>query len=215
MTKQKPTEEQVLCFKRELFDRVGAFNGLTTEVDRYLPAITNPQNIFYQDRSAAEQDFTSKQLIPYVIIVKGNQILQYKRGKSGGEQRLHSLHSIGVGGHISNDDGNGESIGYDDAMYREIREEVGYEVPVSPAIAIINTDAVEVGKVHLGVVHVIQLDEESSGAEGFEDCLNDPHFVTIEQLKNGREFYEPWSQICIDHIEKILANAEAQAKCEN
>ena len=96
-----PAEERVLCFKRELFEELGVFQGLSLEVEKYLPVLTSTAKLVYLNRSEAEQDKHFKQLIPYVLLICGDRILRYRRGKGGQETRLHGLFSVGVGGHIS------------------------------------------------------------------------------------------------------------------
>ena len=62
------TEERVLCFPRRLLEEVGAFQGLSLEVEKYLPVVTAPAQLRYLNRSEAEQDKRFKQLIPYVLL---------------------------------------------------------------------------------------------------------------------------------------------------
>src|SRR5438552_14466403 len=97
-------EERVLCFERKLFEELGVFQGLSLDVEKYLPIVTAPSNLEYLNRSAAEQDRRYKQLIPYVLILCNGKILRYRRGKGGQETRLHGLYSVGIGGHISEED---------------------------------------------------------------------------------------------------------------
>src|SRR5580658_8237278 len=160
------TEERVLCFQRNLFEKLGVFQGLTLEVEKYLPVLTARSNVLYMNRSEAEQDRRYKQLIPYALIVCGDKILRYRRGKGGQETRLHGLYSVGVGGHISEEDHGlfehaRASIGYHEAMRRELIEEVDIEVTREAAVAVINDDSTEVGFVHLGIVHIVQVASEA------------------------------------------------------
>jgi len=69
-------EERVLCFPRKLLDELGVFQGLSLEIERYLPALTSPGHILYLNRSEAEQDRRYKQLIPYVLVLCGGRILR-------------------------------------------------------------------------------------------------------------------------------------------
>src|SRR5688572_6624833 len=101
-----PTEERVLCFKRQLFEELGVFQGLSLDVEKYLPVVTAPSQITYLNRSEAELDKRYKQLIPYVLILCGDRILRYRRGKGGQETRLHGLFSVGIGGPIADGDDN-------------------------------------------------------------------------------------------------------------
>src|SRR5436309_12861160 len=120
------TEERVLCFKRKLFEDLGVFQGLSLELERYLPVVTSTSHLVYLNRSEAEHDKRYKQLIPYVLLICKDRILRYLRGKGGQETRLHGLYSVGVGGHISEEDHGLFSTGpgYHDGMRRELMEEV-------------------------------------------------------------------------------------------
>src|SRR5260370_20661980 len=97
-------EERVLCVKRKLLEELGIFQGLSLEVEKYLPVLTSLSNLVYLNRSEAEQDRRYKQLIPYVLLICNDRVLRYRRGRGGEETRLHGLYSVGVGGHISEED---------------------------------------------------------------------------------------------------------------
>src|SRR5208337_4189957 len=108
---------------------LGVFQGLSLEVGKYLPVVTSAQHLVYLNRSAAEQNKRYKQLIPYVLLMCQGRILRYRRGKAGGETRLHGLYSVGIGGHISEED-NGlfsNDRGYQEGMRRELMEEVAID----------------------------------------------------------------------------------------
>src|ERR1041385_6547945 len=158
-----PAEERVLCFERTLFEQLGVFQGINLDVDKYLPALTSTSRLVYLNRSEAEQDKRYKQLIPYVLVICNDKILRYRRGKGGQETRLHGLYSVGVGGHISEEDHGLFSTGpgYQEGMRRELMEEVAVEEAKESAVAVINDDSTEVGYVHFGVVHVVQVANET------------------------------------------------------
>src|SRR2546423_1722543 len=111
-------EERVLCFKRTLLEELGVFQGLSLEVEKYLSVITSSSQLLYQNRSEAEHDRRYKQLIPYVILICHDRMLRYQRGRGGGEKRLHGLYSIGIGGHISEEDNLlfSRNVGYQEGM---------------------------------------------------------------------------------------------------
>ena len=153
--------EQVLVIPRPLLDDLGSFQGLQFEVDRYLPAFLKPENNFFMSRDEAEDDPTHKQIIPYAIFHHGGKFLHYVRGKKSGEQRLASKGSIGIGGHINTTDKSPEPLGretYLRGVEREVKEELKiggtYEQRI---VALLNLDDNEVGRVHLGVVHLFDL----------------------------------------------------------
>src|SRR5207248_1402365 len=146
------TEERVLCFERKLLEELGVFQGLSLEIEKYLPGVTSSSQILYLNRSEAEQDKRYKQLIPYVLVLCHDKILRYRRGKGGQETRLHGLYSVGIGGHISEEDHGlfSKALGYQEGMRRELMEEVAIEDVKEAAVAVINDDSTDVGYVHFG-----------------------------------------------------------------
>ena len=196
--------EEVLVVKRALLDELGSFEGIRSEgLEEALERLLDPANHFFMDRAAAEEDPGHKQLIPYCVFRSGDRILHYTRGKAGGENRLHAKISVGVGGHINPvDTGEGRTGrgAYLAAVAREIEEELelpgGYE---SRIVALLNDDSNPVGQVHLGVVHLIDLDSEAVSSR--EDALLDLAFTELSEL-NGAQFerLETWSQHCVRHL---------------
>ena len=94
------SEENVLVVRRSLFDELGGFHGLNFAPEKYLQALLSRGNNFFMPRAAAEDDPSYKQIIPYALIVHGDTVLHYVRGKKAGEQRLVAKGSIGIGGQI-------------------------------------------------------------------------------------------------------------------
>ena len=201
-------EEKVLCFERKLLERLGLFQGLNLEVNRYLPVLTLAENLCYQLRREAEQDRRFKQLIPYVILISGERVLQYQRGRGGEETRLRGMYSIGVGGHISDADHDlfsKNDMGYRDGMWREVREEVSIEPVSESAVAVINDDSTEVGFVHFGVVHIVRVANENLA--GRRKGILAPEFVPIAAAVRDAANYESWSRLCLENIELLRAKA--------
>jgi len=205
------TEERVLCFKRSLFEKLGVFQGISLDVEKYLPAVTATSETVHINRSEAEQDKRYKQLIPYALIVCGDKILRYRRGKGGQETRLHGLFSVGVGGHISEEDNElfNAGVGYHDAMRRELIEEVDIDATKEMAVAVINDDSTEVGFVHLGIVHIVPVPDESVANR--RSGIVNPEFVPISEAVQNAEAYESWSRFCLENLDALLAKAAAIA----
>lgn len=202
-----PTEERVLCFERKLLEEIGLFQGLNLEVEKYLPAVTTSTRLVYLNRSEAEKDTRYKQLIPYVLLVCDGKLLRYRRGRSGGEARLHGLYSVGIGGHISEEDHGlfSKDLGYRDGMRRELMEEAAVEVENEVAVAVINDDSTEVGYVHFGVVHVIQLPTENIGLR--RSGIASPEFIPLAEVVKDLESYESWSRLCLENLPLLLQKA--------
>lgn len=203
------TEERVLCFERKLFENLGVFQGLSLEVERYLPIITAKAQLVYLNRSEAENDRRHKQLIPYVLLVCGDKILRYQRGKRGQETRLHGLFSVGVGGHISEDDHGlfSNDQGYQEGMRRELMEEVAVDAGNGPPVAAINDDSTEVGYVHFGVVHIVRVPDETVASR--RSGVVAPEFIPIVDAVKEAAGYESWSRFCLENLEALLAKAAA------
>lgn len=201
-------EERVLCFERKLLEDLGVFQGLSLDVEKYLPVVTDSANILYRNRSEAELDRRYKQLIPYVLIICNGKILRYRRGKGGGEKRLHGFYSVGVGGHISEEDNSlfAKSVGYHDSMRRELMEEVAIEGAKDVAVALINDDSSDVGYVHFGVVHVLEVSNENAASSR---GIVAPEFVPITEAIKDLSEYESWSRFCLEQLNTLLDKAAA------
>jgi len=195
-------DELVLTFARRLLDEIGTFQGLRTDIGAYIPRLLEAQNTRYIPRSIAEDDPSSKQIIPYVLVRRGRTFLHYVRGKASGEKRLVAKGSIGIGGHINHRDEDLFGIGldfYEKAVQRELHEELLIDANLTTRlVALINDDSTPVGQVHFGVVHLCELDDDhvSHG----EPCITDLRFLTLDQLQERRVHMETWSQLCVDDL---------------
>lgn len=202
----KYDDENVLVVSRDLFERLGAFQGISLEPEAYLPAILDPANNYFLSRDLAEEDPSHKQIIPYAIFRHGDRFLHYVRGGGSGEKRLASKGSIGIGGHINDSDHAVSSLDKDTytiGVEREIDEELNISGNHSQKIlGLINDDSNEVGKVHLGVVHLFTLETEEVTAG--EENIADLQFLTLEQLEAHRDQLESWSQICLDGLVQLF-----------
>ena len=207
-----PAEERVLCFERKLFEELGVFQGLSLETGKYLPVVTASSHILYFNRNDAEHDPRYKQLIPYVLVLCHDKILRYRRGRGGQETRLHGLFSVGVGGHISEEDHGlfTKAAGYQEGMRRELLEEVAIDEVKEAAVAVINDDSTEVGAVHFGVVHLMYVADESiAGPRRGVKGIVTPEFVPIAEAVQDLSGYESWSRFCLEHLDQLRAKAAA------
>ena len=199
--------ENVLVVRRSLFDTLGNFHGLNFEPQRYLDSMLARGNNYFLTRATAEKDPTHKQIIPYAILACRDRVLHYVRGKKAGEQRLVAKGSIGIGGHMNDED---ESLfAWDEQAYRagverEVNEEVQIETPFEDRIvALLNDDTTEVGRVHLGVVHVFRLQEPK--VQKREAMITNLAFLTKSELQERRDSLETWSLLCLEQLDRLLA----------
>ena len=160
--------------------------------------LENPQ-LFFMQRDLAENDPNYKQLIPYVVFQSPKGFFSYQRGKASSETRLRMLRSLGVGGHIEKEDGDIGQNSYIKGLWRELKEEVGIDPSNNiQLLGFINDDSNEVGKVHLGIVHLYQL--ETSDLESKELNLTDCKFSSISKIKEEEESFETWSRLLIPFL---------------
>lgn len=191
--------EHVLVVPTALFRSLGYFQGFHYGVDDYLDKLLDPRQVRYLPRDEMEQDPSFKQLIPYCVFRHRDErgktkIFQYTRGK-GGEARLHSLKSIGVGGHISSMDGEGSGA-YREGLERELAEEISVGSPFTEhVVGLINDDETPVGRVHLGIVHLFDL--ESPNIESRESGIAHGGFLPVSEILADIDAYETWSQITL------------------
>jgi predicted NUDIX family phosphoesterase len=202
-----PPNENVLVVKRELFDELGSFQGLNFRPEKYLRAILSRGSNFFIPRTEDENDPAYKQIIPYALMAFKETVLHYVRGKKAGEQRLVAKGSIGIGGHMNETD---ESLfaldeqAYRGGVEREVNEEIKIDTPFEDRIvALLNDDSTEVGRVHLGIVHIFKLKEPR--VQKREAMITGLTFLRKEELMARRESLETWSQICLNSLERLLS----------
>jgi predicted NUDIX family phosphoesterase len=198
--------ECVLVVPTSVFHALGHFQGFCPQADRYLSELLLPKHVSYRPRSEMEHDPSYKQLIPYCIFRyrdpdRGPCLFHYRRGKGQGESRLHSKRSIGVGGHISATDRGvaSDADPYAQGLKRELEEEIALETHYTQRrVGLINDDQTAVGRVHLGIVHLFDVQQPAISPRE-PDILESGFQPVAELLRQPAEF-ETWSQICLTHL---------------
>lgn len=199
-------EEHVLVIPAQRLELIGNFSGFAPFDERSFLAILEPEHMQFRPRSQVEEDPSFKQLIPYCVLQCGSgdqrQFFQYTRGSGQGEKRLHAKRSIGIGGHISREDATGADL-YRSGMQRELSEEMVIDGPYTEQLlGFIYDDTTPVGRVHLGVVHLLTLENDSAHAR--ESEMIDSGFVPMQDLIDHRDNFETWSQLTIQQLAMSL-----------
>ena len=210
-------EERILVVPTSLFKTLGYFQGFSTEIERYWPRLVEGDHVEYRARSEMEADPSFKQLIPYCLFrwtdASGDvHLFEYQRGSGQGEARLHAKHSVGVGGHISSidssavlslrershlaeRDGHIGSV-YREGMRRELEEEVIIETPYTETVVgLINDDETPVGMVHLGMVHLC--DVQQPNVRPREADILGARFSPVADILTRLDQFESWSEIAV------------------
>ncbi len=196
---QAPHDEHILVVERErLFETSKAWQGLnTSSFDEFLKIITENQE--FHPRSLMETDPSYKQIIPYLIFTHNNRYFLMQRRAQASEQRLKNKYSLGIGGHIREEDLTSTDImGW---AKREFHEEVHYEGTYSvKPLGILNDDSSPVGQVHIGFVLLI---EGSTDAISIASELKSGHLYTLEECETFYPQMEAWTQVVFDSL-KLL-----------
>lgn len=201
-------EEHVLVIPAAILHQAGLFQGLSRDVEHYLPRLLDPANFSFLPRGQAEEDPTFKQLIPYVVLKYRDQVFHYRRGQGAGEKRLRALRSVGIGGHINPIDHATGAHPYREGMLREVAEEVALGSAYhETCLGFINDDATQVGQVHLGIVHVFEL--ETPTVERREAVLTDAGFAPTRLLLEQAEEFETWSRFVLGELGTVNCPAQA------
>jgi predicted NUDIX family phosphoesterase len=195
-------EEHVLVIPESRLGELGKFSGFRAFCQEAFQTLLNSQGMEFRPRSSVEEDPSFKQLIPYALLqteIDGQTCLfHYKRGGGSGERRLRALRSIGIGGHISREDADGDDW-YRSGMLRELNEETIIDCSYQEElVGFIYDDSSPVGRVHLGVVHRLTL--ACPAARAREAELTDSGFTSVDELKRDKDQFETWSQLVLDHL---------------
>lgn len=175
--------------------------GLTGVVP--IPEDFNPP-VWAGPRDLLEDDQSFRQLLPYVLVKTPKGYVTYIRNTTGGEERLHNLGSIGIGGHVDAidsvyDDNNRVDLWKTivNSAKREIEEEIGLQVANEEELkplGLIISDATEVDKVH--IAYVLYWEVANDQEMKFEDHLSNVRILTKEELLSEDKdlTLESWSQ---------------------
>jgi len=194
--------EKVFVFEEGQMEGFSGFPGASADPHDlwYFMTKVMPSGDF-MDRDKAEVDPKYKQVIPYVVVTKGDNVLVYKRTKKGGEGRLHDKRSVGIGGHM-----NPIDTCISSCITRELEEEfdfsdIDYEKADIFQVGLIYDPSNEVGQVHFGVVYLFALNENdpSDGPTPREDSVTEATWVNIDNALKIEEL-ENWSKLALGLI---------------
>lgn len=195
-------EQKVLVVNKQAFERQGYIQRFTTDIEKHLSILYDPKYTFFINRDLAENNNKFKQVICYIVLRYKDSLFCYLRGKSSMEKRLLGLHSVGLGGHVEPIDKVTSTLGFDvyrAAALREVTEEVSIQSPhIEHVLALINDDSNEVGRFHIGILHVWELSDPNVYIREIE--IDKADFLTFKKLKEIYNSLESWSQISIDVI---------------
>lgn len=189
-------DELILVVKRsEFFKHEPSWAGLKqVNFDSYLDLIQQKKE--FLPRSAMEVDLSYKQIIPYIVFSHEGSYFLMQRRDNATESRLKNKYSLGIGGHIREEDLKDNSIFA--WAEREFHEEVSYNDPFTlKPLGILNDDATPVGQVHVGFVFLL---EGSTPNISVKSELKSGQLVTLQEGNHYFNTMETWSQIVYEFL---------------
>ncbi|MGH0831224.1 hypothetical protein ACQVTX_23400 [Bacillus pretiosus] len=219
MTEFKKEDEIILVASRNKLFNYGIleFQGVTSD-ESLVDTIMYHFDMYYKSMRRgsveevdtpvsknAELNFDYKQPIPYIVIRRGDEFFVTERLQGGGESRLHGKLAMGAGGHmnpLSATEDEPFATVLEENIKRELDEEldINRKVEIKP-IGLINDDSDTTGKVHIGILGIIDLDVEATVAVKEVEQLAG-HWMTLDVLKS-KEVYERlenWGKIVVDML---------------
>lgn len=193
-------DELVLVCKAEDLRLLGDPKGFAQRDGGTLQQFFKKASLTYLARRVAETDESHKQIIPYCLIRNINdksKYFVYQRSKKAGEDRLHDLYSLGVGGHINPvlKDCPDQDIFWEN-VDRELHEETTIEQYISHTRGVLYDDSNPVGRVHLGIV--IDVFPFKSDIKSKDEAVINTSFMTLQEASEKN--LEGWSRIIVDKL---------------
>ncbi len=170
----------------------------------------------YLEREKAEQSIYYKQPIAYTIIVNPDikKAFIYQRAKKDmdyGEKRLQGKWSIGIGGHIDKATDGDSTHPINHSFIRELNEELRYFDRFSgwesfKPIGYINDESDSVGKVHFGMVYIIETGKKRIIPRDKEIACGKMRTVKeIEKILSLHEA-ENWTKIAFPALKNYISS---------
>lgn len=188
--------ENILVVPRNILLGTHAWQGLKPgDCQEYMALINNHKE--FLPRPHMETDPRYKQIIPYLIFKHGDRYFLMQRQSQASEQRLKNKYSLGIGGHVRQEDLSGNATIFDWAK-REFHEEVEYRgnLQIKP-LGVLNDDSNDVGKVHIGLVLLVEGD---SPAIRVKSELKSGILLTHKECTAYFDAMENWTQIVFKYL---------------
>ncbi len=187
--------ENILVVKREKLFPNTAFQGLVATAQPMLEIINQEKE--FKPRPQMEEDPNYKQIIPYLLFKYQDRYFLMQRKATSTDQRLKNKYTLGIGGHMRQEDMSEHSTIFDWGN-REFHEEIDYTGTLKiTTLGILNDDSNAVGQVHLGLV--LLLEGDCSDIK-IRSELKSGQLLTAQELLTYYDDMETWSQIIFDAI---------------
>ena len=196
-----PMDERVLVIPTARFMAAGYFHGFRRGGGARTSArsSTQPRSSFGRAAKWKPTHLQATHPVRRAAVRRGPVPLSSRL--LGNRNALQALRSVGIGGHVSETDArDGEDL-YTAGMRREVREEVAIECGWKEHhLGFINDDRTPVGSVHLGVVHLFELNEPRSMPA--KRRWPTPASHRWRMLSRETSEFETWSQFVLEELQR-------------
>jgi len=186
-------------------------------------AVPVPANMFLLESQvcdrlgehSCEENPQRQQLIPYLTLVNQDfKLFTYSRGSAGGEDKLKTKLSVGLGGHVDSAPPLGHTLHswLIAEARRELEEEVGFVAPAQIIFDALLLDhlketedngSVYVGQVHAGLLSFVSC-TSAEVVKLEQGVIEHGSWMSVEELLSPEVFsrLEPWSQAAVTEYQR-------------
>lgn len=172
----------------------GEWQGLLMDEQRAQALVsTLEQQAEWRPRLEAEEDDDWQQIYPYALFKCGNLYAEYKRGtKNTSDNRLNLKYTLAIGGHVFKPEFE-QTKTITNWIQQIFHQDVQYEGNITPhCIGILNDNADDLGKYHLGIIYVLEGDTTDIRSKIHDEV----RLLKLQDFTNEDiEFLERWSQM--------------------
>lgn len=207
-----PSSENVLVFPAALLEKIGRFQGIKRHWKKIAKIVLNVESTSYLNRMIAEDTDSLKQVLTYILVMRGDKLLSFKRGRyNRAVDFLRGAQCVGFGGHATEADLTVFDPGYMGLRAnaaRELREELhlprkdlvrldngeGLEV-----VGVLNDDSSAVGKRHFAFILRYEVSDDPSWdtPERGESSITQLRWIDLSSPQLQLRNFEYWSQLCL------------------
>lgn len=222
---RSPDQSDVRVLLPARLEKLGRFQGITRKWERYVSLLERREETEFQPRAVAESTENWKQVLTYVLVTRGDQVLCFRRGNfSRVEDYLRGSLCIGFGGHVIREDFDLLAPGYQGLLRsaaRELAEELRLPAEDSKRLAncdgleiigVLNDDSSVVGRKHIAFLLRYEVSASSDWLHPVrgEKSISQLHWIEPKPFLYPIWRFEYWSQLCLrTFLPKISSSAPA------
>jgi predicted NUDIX family phosphoesterase len=211
-------DEKIFVFSRELLSRLSFTDGATVDLEqvRSFLEIIDARHYFVERRKA-EADAELVQVIPSAIVEYDGKLLLLRRKERDVRDRLHNKYAIWAGGHAREQDRRAGGNTIENALRREISEELLIRRPLDfELIGLAYDRSNKHSALHLGIVYRVKV-----GTSEVSLAMDQQEFKEKKGLSVSGKFFspeeiveqyskelEPWSRSLLASLYRVHAHSQ-------